>query len=337
MIRLQRTAMMFFCCLFLAFWAIPASGQPTRLNVSYSAISGDQLPAWVAKEAGIFEKNGLDVQLIYFTGGTTAVMALVSGDVPISQVAGSGVVNSVLAGSDAVMVAGGMTSLDYWLMARPGIKTPEQLRGGSVAISRFGSSSDFIARYALSKIGLAPGKDVTIVQIGSTPARMDAAMTGRVQATVINPPASIIALKRGMTILADLPKLGLVYQHTGAATTRRFLREHPDLVRRYVKSQVDAVHRIWTDKDTSIKVLAKYFGRNVEHDILLKTWEGLVQESILPKKQYPSLDGIKTILAPLAEKDPKARAAKPEDFADLSFIRGLDQSGYINALYKKEP
>ncbi|MBI3058089.1 MAG: ABC transporter substrate-binding protein [Deltaproteobacteria bacterium] len=336
MIHLKMIAAGVFCWLLLASWAIPVSAQLTRLNVGYSAISGDQLMAWVAKDAGIFQKNGLDVQLIYFTGGTTAVMALVSADTPVSQVAGSGLVNSVLAGSDAVMVAAGMTSLNYLLMGRPDIKTPEQLKGGSVAISRFGSSSDFIARYALAKIGLTPGKDVTIVQIGSTPARMDATMTGRVQATVINPPASIIALNRGMTILADLPKLGLVYQHTGAATTRRFIKEHPDIVRRYVKSHVEAVHRIWTDREVSIKALAKYFGRGVEHDVLVKTWENLLEEPILPKKQYPSLEGFKTILAPLAEKDPKARAAKPEDFADLSFIRELDQSGYIDALYKRK-
>ncbi len=144
--RIKKISLVFFCCLFSASWTIPAAAQGIRLNVGYSAISGDQLPAWVAKETGIFEKNGLDVQLIYFTGGTTAVMALVSRDAPISQVAGSAVVNSVLAGSDAVMIAGGMTSLDYWLMSRPGIKTPEQLKGGSVAISRVGSSSDFIAR-----------------------------------------------------------------------------------------------------------------------------------------------------------------------------------------------
>ena len=154
---------------------------------------------------GIFEKNGLDVQLIYFTGGTTAVMALISADTPISQVAGAAVVNSVLAGSDAVIIVGGLTSLNYYLMGRPDIKTPEQLKGGSVAISRFGSSSDFIARYALSKVGVTP-ESAPIVQIGSTPARMDATLTGRVQATVINKQASIIAQKRGMSILADLPQ-----------------------------------------------------------------------------------------------------------------------------------
>jgi NitT/TauT family transport system substrate-binding protein len=312
-------------------WTHPALAQLTRLNVGYSAISGDQLPAWVAKEAGIYEKNGLDVQLIFFTGGTTAVMALVSADTPISQVAGAGVINSVLAGSDAVLVSGGVTSLNYYLMSRPDIKTAEQLKGGSVAISRFGSSSDFIARYALSKIGLTPGKDVTIVQIGSTPARMDATLAGRVQATVINPPASIIAEKRGMNILADLPRLGLLYQHTSVASTRRYVREHPDIIRRFVKSQVEAVHRIYTDKETSLKALSKYFGRGVERDVLEKTWENLLSEAVLPRKQYPSLEGIKTILA----SEPKAKTAKPEDFADLTFSRELDQSGYTDSLYKK--
>lgn len=323
------TAMMMLASV---FWISSAYAQLTRINVGYSAISGDQLPAWVAKETGIFEKNGLDVQLIFFTGGTTAVMALVAADTPISQVAGAGVVNSALAGSDAVLIVGGVTSLNYYLMAQSQIKTPEQLKGGSVAISRFGSASDFIARFALSKIGLTPGKDVTLVQIGSTSARMDATLAGRVQATVINPPASFIGEKRGMTVLADLPKLGLVYQHTSAATTKKYIRENPDIVRRYVKSQVEAVHRIYTDKETSIKVLSKYFGRGVEREILERTWANLLNDSVLPRKQYPSLEGIKTIL----ETEAKGKPGKPEDFTDMTFIRELDKSGFIDSLYKKQ-
>jgi len=320
-----------FALLTPILWHASGQAQLTKLNVGYSAISGDALPAWIAKDAGIFEKNGLDVQLVFFTGGTTAVMALVSADTPIAQLAGAAVVNSVMAGSDAALVVGGVTSLNYYLMGRPEIKTAEQLKGGTVAISRFGSSSDFIARYALQKVGLTPGKDVTIVQIGSTTARVDAALTGRVQATVVNPPASIIAQKRGMTVLADLPKLGLVYQHTSVATTRKYIREHPEIVRRYVKSQVDAVHRIYTDKEASLRALARFIGRTVERDVLEKTWENLLSEAVLPRKQYPSLEGIKTILA----TELKGKPDKPEDFVDSSFIRELDQSGYIDGLYKK--
>jgi len=313
-----------------------ASAQLTKLNVGYSAISEEQLPAWIAKETGIFEKNGLDVQLIYFTGGTTTVQALVSGEVPISQVAGPAVVNSALAGSDIILIAGGATSLDYWLMSRPEIKRPEQLKGGSVAISAFGTASDFVARYALEKIGLTPGKDVAIVQVGGVPDRLGALLAGKVEAAVLVPPSMFIGQKKGLSILADVSKLGLPFQYTGVATTRRFIREHPDTIRRYARSQLEAVHRIYTDKETSLKVLTKYFRGNVERDILEKSWELLVDGNLLPKKQYPTLEGLKFILAPLAEKNPKAKAAKPEDFAYLSFIEELDRSGYADSLYKKK-
>src|SRR5205809_2424176 len=137
------------CLTWLSFFDSSASAQLTRVNVGYSAVSADQLPAWVAKESGIFTKNGLDVPLIFFTGGTTAILALVSGDVPITQVSGPGLVNSAFAGSDAVFVAAGIVSLNYVLMGKPGIKSGEQLKGGTVAISRFGSATDTIARFAL--------------------------------------------------------------------------------------------------------------------------------------------------------------------------------------------
>jgi NitT/TauT family transport system substrate-binding protein len=322
--------------LVLLCWNSFAEAQLTKLRVGYSAISEVDMPAWVAKETKLFEKNGLDVQLVYFTGGTTAVLALVSGEVPICQVAGPAVVNSALAGSDIVMIAGGATAADYSLISGREITRPEQLKGGSVAVSNFGAASDFIARYALEKIGLTPGKDVSMVQAGGISDRLAAVLVGRVQATVLNPPASFIGQKKGLNVLADVAKLGLAFQNTGVATSRRFSREQPEIVRRYVRAQVEAVHRIYTDKQTALQILTKYFRGNVERDILEKTWELLTEGTLLPRKQYPTIEGIKFILAPLAEKDPKAKAAKPEDFTDLSFIKALDESGYIDNLYKKK-
>src|SRR4249920_2388417 len=167
---------------FIAQLAIIAtsSAQMTRLNVGYSAISADQLPAWVGKDSGIFAKYGLDVQVIFFTGGSTAILALVSGDVPITQVSGPALVSSVIGCSDAVFVAAGIISLNYVLMGKPGVKAIEQLKGGTLAISRFGSATDSIARFALRKVGLSVGKDVTLIQVGSGPERLSALQTGRV-------------------------------------------------------------------------------------------------------------------------------------------------------------
>jgi NitT/TauT family transport system substrate-binding protein len=314
----------------------PSSAQLTRLNVGYSAISADQLPAWVAKDAGIFTKHGLDVQLIYFTGGSTAILALVSGDVPITQVSGPGLVSSVLGGSDAVFIAAGITSLNYVLMGKPGVKTIEQLKGGTLAISRFGSATDSIARFALKKVGLSVGKDVTLIQVGSGPERLGALQTGRVTAAVINPPSSFIAEKRGMTVIADVAQMGLVFQHTGAATTKKFIREHNDIVRRYVRAHVEGVHRMWTDKEATIRALGKYMGSGLDREILDKSRENVMHETLYPKKQYPSLEGLKTVIDDLAERDPRAKSVKPEQFVDNTFIRELDQSGFIDGLYKKK-
>ncbi len=308
------------------------SAQLTKLNVGYVGINSDNVIAFIAKETGIFAKNGLDVQLIYFDGGSTAAMSLISGETPIIQTGGPSIVNAVLAGADAVMIAGGVTTLDYWMLSRPEVKTAEQLKGGAVAISRFGSSSDFIVRYALQRIGLTPVKDVAILQVGPLPDRLAAMETNRVQATVLAPPAMYMAQKRGYNILADVAALGLAYQATGVGTTRKYIREHPDIVRKYIKSQIDAVHRFKTDRESSIRVLSKYLSLK-EKDILDKTYDGAIAENKLPAKQYPTLEGIKTILEPM-KNDPKAKAAKPEDFVDMRFIKELDESGYIDRLYK---
>jgi NitT/TauT family transport system substrate-binding protein len=333
--NLLHNSLIALFCLF----SLPSStafAQLTRLNVGYSAVSADQLPAWVAKETGIFAKHGLDVEVIFFTGGTTAILALVSGDVPITQVSGPGLVNSVLAGSDAVFVAAGMTSLNYVLMGKPGLKTAEQLKGGTLAISRFGSATDSIARFALRRIGLTPGKDVTLMQVGSGPERLNALMTGRVSAAVINPPSSFVAEKKGLGVIADVAQMGLVFQHTGVATTRKFISQNQDTVRRYVRAHVEAVHKMWTDKEATVKTLGKYMGSGVERDILEKSRDNVLTEALFPKKQYPSLEGLKTVLDEIAERDPRAKTAKPEQFVELSFIRELDQSGFIDGLYKRK-
>jgi NitT/TauT family transport system substrate-binding protein len=145
---------------FLLFSASVSAQQFHNLIVGYSSVSASFLPLWMAKETKIFNRNGLDVQMVFFNTGTTAVMALLSGNSPVSHTAGSGIVNSRLGGSDSVLIVGGTVSLDWWLLSRPEIKSAVQLKGGSVAISSFGSSSDFVARFALRKLGLDPEKDV---------------------------------------------------------------------------------------------------------------------------------------------------------------------------------
>jgi ABC-type nitrate/sulfonate/bicarbonate transport system substrate-binding protein len=188
----------------------------------------------------------------------------------------------------------------------------------------------------LRKVGLTPGKDVTIVQVGSGPDRLAAILTGRVTAAVINPPSSFQAEQKGLAVLADVAKMGLVFQHTGPATTRRYIKEHQDIVRRYVRGHVEAVQRMYSDKEGTVKVLGKYMGGGVDRDILEKSRENVLTEALFPKKQYPTIEGLKFVIDDLAERDPRAKNVKPEQFVDLTFIKELDQSGFTDGLYKKK-
>ena len=262
-----------------------ASAQLTKLNVSYSSISTEQLPAWIAKETGIYAQNGLDVQLIY-TAPNMGVVALLSGDTPIAQASGPGIVSSRLGGSDAVMVAAGFIALDHWLLARKEIKTPQELKGGVVAVGRIGSSNDHIARFALRSIGLTPLKDVSMMATGSPLDRLAALESGRAQATALTFPSSFVLWKK--------------------------------------------------DRGTTLKILAKYFIGVKDTEAFEKAYDRVVtNDKIVPPKQYPTVEGIKSVLDMMAENEPRAKKANPEDFVEMRFVRELDESGFIDRLYQR--
>ena len=151
-----------------------ASAQSTKLTIGSNTLSGSGLPAWVAKDAGIFRKNGLDVQIVYFRGGTITAMALVARETPISQVTGPPIVSASLKGAHAVMIARGKVVSEYWLMSRPEIKTGEHSKAARLPSPRLAARPIFSSRIALQKLGLNPLKDVTIVQIGTIPERLSA-------------------------------------------------------------------------------------------------------------------------------------------------------------------
>jgi ABC-type nitrate/sulfonate/bicarbonate transport system substrate-binding protein len=323
-------------CVVPAFCPPPAFTQSLyKLTVGYAGVDVPQLPVWVAKETGIFKRNGLDVQLISFTGGPVAIAALISGDVPITQVSAPGVIRSNMSGADVVLVAGVTPTLDFWLISRTDIKTPEQLKGGSIGIGRFGGVNDFMLDFLLPKLGLTVGKDVTVRQLGSVPLRLTALESNQIHATLLSPPVSLMAQKKGLPVLADVAALGMVFQHTSVVTTRRFIRENPDIVRRYVKSHVEAIHALKTDRVAGLKVLEKYLGTIKDRDVLERSYDRSVTDDKLPPRPYPSLEGIKTILDGMAKTDPKLKPSKPEDFVDSRFVKELDQSAFIDGLYKK--
>ncbi len=312
-----------------------AQQRPRNITIVYAGTSSNQAPGWVAYEAGIFRKYGLEVQLVQVTGGPKAVQVLTSGYATLAQVPGPSVVQRSLQGGDVVLIGALLNTLNYQFIVDKSIQRPEDLRGKALAVSRAGSSSDFATRFALDKYGLAPGKDVSIVEIGTQPERFSALETGRVQGVMLEVPLTLKAKRMGMKVLADLQMLGLEYQAAGLATTRSLLKSRPEVFRSLIKAYVEAIHYYKTHPRESMAILQKYLKID-DADALRETYEG-VGLTLVPERPYPTLKGIQMILGEMAASEPRAQTAKPEQFVDLTFIKELDESGFIDQLYKSRP
>jgi NitT/TauT family transport system substrate-binding protein len=309
-----------------------AERPPEKIIIAYSSISGNMAPLWVTHDRGFFRKYGLDAQLVFIESGTTTVQSLISKDVAFAQMAGAGVVQSRLRGSDVVMIAGVINTLTFKFYVDKNIKQPDQLKGKTVAVTRFGSSTDFALRYALDRYGLAPEKDVAILQVGNMAAILASLETGRIQGAMLSAPFTLRAKNMGFPLMADLQMLGLEYQHTGLATTQALIKSRPDLVRNAMKAYVEGIHYYKTHRAESLAILAKYL-KTTDSDILTEVYED-VGLKLTAEKPYPTLRGIEIMLRELAATSPKPTAARPEEFVDLTFIKELDSSGFIDRLYK---
>ena len=328
-----------FVLLILALFSSPTlaadATAPQALKkvvIGYSGISPSQAPAWMAYESGIFRKYGLDAQLIFIESGSRTVQTLISGDVVAAQVAGTSVLQSNMQGSGIVLIAGFLNTMDYKLVVARDITRPDQLKGKTVAVSRIGSSSDFATRYALEKYGLTPDKDVAILQIGSQPARFSALETGKIHGVMIAIPLTAKAAKMGLNTLADLQMLGLEYQHTGLAVSQSLIKTQPDLVRNVLKAFVEGIHFMKTHRKEALTIMAKYL-KTDDPDALQEAYESIGQ-ALIPEKPYPTVKGIQIMLREMGAKEAAARTARPEQFVDMSFMKELESSGFIDRLYK---
>lgn len=314
--------------LFLSVGTSWAQPRPDAVKAMYSTIGGSQAVLWIAKETGFFKRTGLDVEPIYVSGGAANVAALLSGEAGFSQNAGPPVLGANLKGADIVFIAGMVNQLPYVLISSKDIRRAEELRGKKVGISRFGASSEMVARLALRKLGIDDRTEVTLMQIGGVMERFASLQSGMIQATVAELPVPQKLKEAGYHLLLDLTKAGVPYQHTGLTVRRKFIESRPDIVRRFVRAYVEGVHYFKTHKKASADILAKYL-RTADQNFLMETVE--VFGEYVPKVPYPTISGIKTVLE-LFYPD-KASTVNPSDFADLRFVRELEESGFIERLY----
>ena len=308
-----------------------AAQSMEKLRVAYTVIAPTQATIWTAKEMGFYAKHGLDVDLVLLVGAPLAVTALVSGETPIVHAGASAVVTSNLQGSGAVLVAGGANRFPYVLFVTDEIKRVEDLRGKKFGVSRIGGADHAAAITVLPRFGIKE-TDVTYVQAGSIPARLAAMQTNALQATLLQAPETLKAKEIGMRALLDFTKLDVEWQQNGVATTRDYIKKKPETVRRFIRAYVEGSHYNLTNPKGAQKILQKYLAikdpKSVE-----EAYNEIVAKLTL-KVPYPTEPGIQLYLDQLKIKNPKAAQAKPSDFTDVSFIKELESSGFIDKLYK---
>jgi NitT/TauT family transport system substrate-binding protein len=317
---------------FVTIFASPADGQLRKLNIAYTSTSPYSAPLIIGKEAGLFKKHGLDPTLILTPGGSLGFQAMMGGDIAMVLGNPAAAVTANLAGADIVVIASLQNTFPFNLISIPAIKKIDQLVGGKVAISRFGSATDTAIRMSLTKVGLNPAKDVTILQIGTQTSRFAALQTKTVQAALITPPFTLTARKMGYNTLIDMAVLNIPFVNTALLTRRGFIKSQHETVQRAVAVLSEAIHFYKTEKEPTIKILSKYL-QTTDREALEETYKEVALKAT-PEKPYASLPGMQTIIDELAQQNPKIKGINAEDLVDMSFVKKLDDDGFFKRLYK---
>src|ERR1043166_5003079 len=330
--RVNLKALFFLSCLLILPSVVFPQAKPLKkIRVGVPAVSMGNIIIFFAKEAKLFEKYGLDADVVVVNGSGIASKALISGSVEISPIATPTAMTAVLAGSDMVILAHTMPGVVQSLMVRPDIKRDEDLKGKTVGVTSFGSLTDFLVRHLAKKRGLNPDKDFALLQIGADPERLLALRQGKIQAATLSHPAYILAQRAGFLQHWDFFK-DVDYPWSEIATTRTQIKQDRDLVMRYMRAHLEGIARFKQEPELAKRVIKKML--RVDDDSLAQeSWE-LFAKYRLPAP-YPNIKGLKTSYEYVALTRPEVYKHKPEDFVDSSFVEELDKSGFIKKLYEK--
>ena len=300
----------------------------TRIASGYSAISGPHAVLWIAREAGLFEKNGLKAEVAYIRSGSTMAQALLAGELQIAQTGGPGVLAAAVGGADFVIVAVALNTTPIVIMGT--VSRMEELKGKAIGVTRYGSNTDISARFAIRKFGLQPDKDVALVQLEDYPGIMGGIQSGRIAAGALADPFTDHAKKLGYKEIADIASLGLEFPFVTLTAKKTYLRDYPDVVQRFIRGYTEAIALYKNNRELAMKVTQKYTG--IKDPAILSSTVNFYAPK-LSRAPYPTVGSIRFVLEQIAAQNPKAKNANPETFMDVTFVKQLEESGFIQGLY----
>jgi NitT/TauT family transport system substrate-binding protein len=313
---LRSWAILFFLSLLSG-----VSWSMEKVRLGYSGIGSGEEVHHFAKEVGLFQKAGLDVEIVYIPGGSTVVQAMASGEVQFGRGSATEVVSAHMAGYPLKILAALINKFVYSFVTPSTITKPQDLKGRAVAISRFGSGSDFITRMALKSWNLEPMKDVTILQVGNSPERLAAIVGGKVHGSILSLSQTPRAKALGLRVLADLSEIDAEYPQGVLYVASSLIDKRPDLVRSFLRAYVEAIRQFKTNKQVAYKIIAKSSGLKDRAEI--EEYHAVLSNNFLLDYPMPTIAGLKTVLEDLGSRNPKVRELKPENLMDPRFLQAL--------------
>jgi NitT/TauT family transport system substrate-binding protein len=308
-----------------------------KVRIGLSSVSATSGSIWVAEEKGLFKKHGLDAEVVIIGGGASRVVSsLLSGEIQFSVGGGDAVIRAALRGADGVLVASPMKTGLQRMMVRPEIKTPADLRGKTIAVTRFGSASHWVLQLFLRKWGMRT-EDIKMLQLGSSPAMFASLEKGAVDGAVFTIPTFFLAEERGYRTLADPVEMEIYYLQNSVDTTRSYIKRNRDQSLRLIKTLCEGLAYFRKNKKESIEVLQKKLRIQSAQERDLKYLERsyeLLADTFYSRVPYANPKAVETTLEFIAAEEPKAKGVEPSQFMDESRVREVEASGFIKALYQ---
>ena len=300
-----------------------------KINWGVTSLSASNWIPWIAKDAKIYEKNGLEVELILVKGSGQTSTAILGGSLFAAPVALPTVMLADLGGADLVNIAHTVPGVQSTLLVKQEIKKAEDLKGKKIATSSLGSLGDFLFKYIIRKHGMDPNRDVLWISIGTPQERLQALASGVVDAADVSYPVDAQGERMGFRVLFDARK-EVVYPSMSVVTRRKNIQDDRDTVMRMIRSHVEGIAYFKTHKDFSMKVLSKYLRMN-DRELLEGSYE--IFKDFFISVPYPIMKGLEATYDYVATTKPEIRNRRPEEFMDPSFVAELDKSGFIKKLY----
>ncbi len=323
----------------LAFSSLGQNGwaqkNPSTVRLGVAGISGTNAHPFVSKQLGLFQKHGIDIELIAFQGGTQLIQAMLAGDVPLALSEGTTVLASNIKSVNLLFVAGIVNTFPFTILSKAEIRVPADLRGRKIAISRFGSSSDVAVRHAVERYDLKPDKDVIILQVGGQSERFAALRAGAVDAAIVSPPFNLVGRKLGFNDLIDMSEAGVAYAHQQIVARKEFLDRQPDVALRFLRAIVEGIG-YWKDpskREVVTQNVAKFLKMDPQKDKDQLDETFRYYGKVFPTKPYPTLEGLELSAAMLKKARPDAKDLQAKDSVNNRFMAELEKEGFLAKVF----